>query len=89
MLDITDATSTHVINTTESIATDFAPETIESPNELGESITNLWHSHVNAKNTVRATNSELRAIRVALGEQLSEMKKLLAQPGRSGNGRGF
>jgi hypothetical protein len=89
MLDITDATSTHVINTTESIATDFAPETIESPNELGESITNLWSAHMSAKNTVRATNSELRAIRVALGEQLSEMKKLLAQPGRSGQWSGF
>ena len=89
MLDITDATSTHVINTTESIATDFAPETIESPNELGESITNLWHSHVSAKNTARATNEELRCIRAKLGEQLSEMKLLLAKPGRGGQWSSF
>jgi len=89
MLDITDATTTHVINTTESIATDFAPETIESPNELGESITNLWHSHVSAKNTARATNEELRVLRAKLGEQLSEMKLLLAKPGRGGQWSSF
>jgi hypothetical protein len=59
------------------------------PNQLGESITNLWHSHVNAKNTARATNEELRHIRAKLGEQLSEMKQMLAKPGRGGQWSSF
>jgi hypothetical protein len=84
MLDVIDAT-----NTIESVATDFTPETVESHHELGEAITNRWVAHANAKIMARATNEELRTIRTKLGEQLSEMKKLLAKPGCDGQWSGF
>jgi hypothetical protein len=84
MLEVIDAT-----NTIESVDTDFTPETVKSHHELGEAITNLWSMHVNAKNAARATKGELRAIRAKLGEQLLEMKTLLASPGRDGQWSGF
>jgi hypothetical protein len=89
MLEVIDATSTAAMNATESLATDFPPETMESQNELGEAITSLWSAHLNAKHAARATNEELRTIRAKLGEQLSEMKKLLAKPGRGGQWSAF
>jgi hypothetical protein len=58
-------------------------------NELGETITSLWVAHANAKIASRATNQELRVLRAKLGEQLSEMKQLLAKPGRGGQWSGF
>jgi hypothetical protein len=84
MLEVIDAT-----NTTESLAADFTPETLEAHNELGEAITNLWSAHVNAKNTARATNEELRALRAKLGEQLCRMKEVLVKPGCDGQWSGF
>jgi hypothetical protein len=86
MLEMIDVT-----NTTESLATDFTPETMDSQNEqtLEKAITGLWSAHLHAKNTARATKDELHAIRARLGEQLSEMKKLLASPGRDGQWSGF
>jgi hypothetical protein len=84
MLEVIDAT-----NATESLAADFMPETMESDNELGEAITNLWVAHANAKIAARATNAELRVLRAKLGEQLSEMKQILAKPGRSGQWSSF
>jgi hypothetical protein len=89
MLEVIDATNTDVMNTIESLATDFTPETMQSQNELGESITNLWAAHANAKIAARATNEELRALRAKLGERLSEMKQILAKPGRGGQWSGF
>src|ERR1700728_2115071 len=89
MLEVIDATNTDAMNVIESLATDFTPETMESQNELGESITSLWVEHANAKIAARATNEELRALRTKLGAQLSEMKKLLACPGRDGQWSGF
>jgi hypothetical protein len=84
MLDMID-----VRNATESVAADFLPETLEFQNEVGEAITRLWSAHVNAKITARSTNEELRSIRAKLGEQLSEMKQILAKPGRGGQWSSF
>ena len=78
-----------VTNTNDSLATDFPPETTDPQTEIGEAITNLWSAHVNAKNTARATNEELRALRAKLGERLSEMKQILAKPGCDGQWSGF
>ena len=79
MLDMID-----VVTTTDSVATDFTPEAMDSQNELREAITNLGVAHANAKIAARTTNEELHAIRAKLGEQLHEMKQLLAFPGRDG-----
>lgn len=85
MLDMIDAT-----NTIESVDTDFPPETTtETDDELGEAITSLWAAHLHAKNAARATRNELRDIRAKLGEQLHEMKKMLACPGRDGKWSAF
>jgi hypothetical protein len=84
MLEVIDAT-----NTTESMAGDFTPETVEAHKELGEAITNLWVAHANAKIAAKATSEELRTLRAKLGEQLSEMKQILAKPGRDGQWSGF
>lgn len=84
MLAVIDAT-----NTIESVAADFAPEAVESSNEIGEAITNLWSARVNAKNAARATNEELRVLRAKLGEQLCRMKEVLAKPGCDGQWSGF
>ncbi len=89
MLEVIDAMNTDTMKTTEFLAADFTPETMESQTELGEAITSLWSAHVNAKNTVRATNEELRALRAKLGEQLSAMKQILAKPGCDGQWSGF
>lgn len=80
-----------VTNTTETLAIDFTPETMDSQNEqtLEEAITGLWSAHVNAKSAARATNDELRALRVKLGEQLCRMKEVLAKPGRDGQWSSF
>src|ERR1700685_3026324 len=77
---------TDVMNATES---DFRPEAMDSQDELGEAITNLWVAHANAKIAARATNGELRALRAKLGEQLSRMKQTLAKPGRGGQWSSF
>lgn len=84
MLDMID-----VVTTTDSVATDFTPEAMDSQNELGEAISNLWVAHANAKIAARTTNEELHAIRAKLGEQLCEMKQILAKPGRDGQWSGF
>jgi hypothetical protein len=62
---------------------------MESQNELREAITSLWSAHLNAKNAAKATKEELRIIRAKLGEQLSEMKQILAKPGRGGQWSSF
>jgi hypothetical protein len=85
MLDMIEVTK----NTIESVGTDFPPETMDSQNELGEAITNLWAAHANAKIAARATNEELRTLRAKLGERLHELKQVLAQPGRGGQWSSF
>jgi hypothetical protein len=86
MLEMIDA-----MDTIQSLDTDFTPEAMESQNErtLGDEIASLWFSHVNAKSAARATNEELGLIRAKLGEQLCEMKQILAKPGRDGQWSGF
>jgi hypothetical protein len=83
MLEVIDA-----MNAIESLATEFK-ETADPQTEIGETITNLWVAHSDAKIAARATNDELRAIRRKLGEQLSEMKQILAKPGRGGQWSSF
>jgi hypothetical protein len=79
-----------VVNTSESVVTDYAPVTVEPETEqVGDEIASLWSAHVNAKNLSRATNEELRAIRAKLGVQLCQMKGSLARAGRDGLWSGF
>jgi hypothetical protein len=86
MQNILDAT-----DISDLVLPEFPEATSESPSEqmLGEAITSLWSEHLNAKNTARATNEELRRIRAMLGEQLSELKQILAKPGRGGQWSSF
>jgi hypothetical protein len=84
MLEMIDAT-----NTIESVSADFTPETAEPQVERGDEIASLWSAHTSAKNAARATKQEICAIRAKLGEQLSEMKTMLAIPGRDGQWSGF
>jgi hypothetical protein len=84
MLDIIDAT-----DAPDFLPPDFTAAPPESQIELGDQIADLWSRHLNAKNTAKATNEELRNIRARLGEQLHEMKQVLAQPGRGGQWSGF
>ena len=62
---------------------------MDSQHDLTEAITGLWTAHLNAKIAARATNAELRSLRASLGQQLSEMKKLLVRPGCDGQWSGF
>src|ERR1700722_9290930 len=86
MENILDAT-----DISDLVLPEFLEATTESPSEqmIGETITSLWSEHLNAKNTARATNEELRVLRAKLGEQLSEMKQMLSKPGRDGQWSGF
>jgi hypothetical protein len=84
MLELIDA-----MNTTELLTTDVTPAISNPPNELRDEIASLWVAHTTAKNTARATNAELHAIRAQLGRQLWEVKRLLASPGRDGQWSGF
>ena len=61
----------------------------EPQNERADEIADLWAAHTEAKKAARATKAELHEIRVKLGEQLHEMKKLLVSPGRDGQWSGF
>lgn len=84
MLDIIDTT-----DAADCLLPEFPPAFTESQNQLGEAITTLWVAHSNAKIMSRATNEELRSLRAKLGKQLSEMKTLLAKPGRGGQWSSF
>jgi hypothetical protein len=75
---------------THSVLPEFAVTMeIQSEQELSNEIASLWSAHVNAKNTARATNQDLRKIRAKLGEHLYRMKDILAKPGRDGQWSGF
>jgi hypothetical protein len=78
-----------VTNTIEAVVTQLPAATTESQDERGDEIASLWAAHAEAKITARATNEELRNIRAKLGEQLYEMKQVLAQPGRGGQWSSF
>jgi hypothetical protein len=91
MLEVIDATNTDAMNVIESLATDFTPETADSQNvrTLRDEIASLWSTHLSTKIAARATSEELRVLRIKLGEQLSEMKQILAKPGRGGQWSSF
>jgi hypothetical protein len=89
MLEMIDTTNTDATNTAEFLATDFTPAATDPQTELRQAITDLWIAHSTARNTVRMTKDELRAIRAKLGEQLCRMKEVLASPGRDGQWSGF
>ena len=84
MLDIIDATGAN-----DHLPLEIPPVTVEPQKELGEAITSLWTAHQTAKGAARATRDELRALRIKLGERLSEMKEMLAKPGCAGQWSGF
>jgi hypothetical protein len=86
MQNILDAT-----DVSDLVLSEFPEATSESPGEqmLGEAITNLWFQHVSAKSASKATNAELRTIRAQLGQQLWELKQILAKPGRGGQWSSF
>jgi hypothetical protein len=78
-----------VIDISNLVLPDLPPARTDSQHDLNEAITGLWSAHLQAKNTARATNDELRKIRAMLGEQLSTMKQILAKPGCDGQWSGF
>ena len=84
MLDMID-----VLNTSESVNTDFPTGASEPQDELGDEIASLWLAHVNATTLSKATREEIRTIRTKLAAQLHQMKKSLASPGRDGQWSGF
>ncbi|MGD0696532.1 MAG: hypothetical protein ABSB82_17060 [Terriglobia bacterium] len=57
------------------------PEVEQKPaDEIGE----LWSIHLEAKSVAREAKQALKDVRQRLSERLSEIKPLLARPGRSG-----
>lgn len=61
-----------------------------SPDEadLSAEITELWRLHSDYKGSIKSQTENLRSLRAELGKRLSEMKQLLARPGRSGEWSG-
>jgi hypothetical protein len=57
--------------------------------KLADEIRRLWPAHVEAKAAARKAKAELRDIRRRLAGPLSEMKMLLAKPGRNGGWSSF
>lgn len=66
-----------------------SPETLrpDDPSQeamLSAEIAQLWQIHSDYKGSIKDQTQNLRALRVELGKRLSEMKQLLARPGRNG-----
>ena len=51
-----------VIDISNRVLPDLPPARTDSQHDLNEAITGLWSAHLQAKNTARATNDELRKI---------------------------
>ena len=51
-----------VIDISNLVLPDLPPARTDSQHDLNEAITGLWSAHLQAKNTARATNDELRKI---------------------------
>src|ERR1039458_8984735 len=79
---ITAERGTELVQAESSWAVSVGPS--EDEQGLADVITQLWEVHAQAKNTVKKTNEELKAIRQLLSERLYELKQLLARPGRNG-----
>jgi hypothetical protein len=94
---VTDQTQTLAVP--ESPTTEIAPqagtETAESQTPepehpvqdevaLTAQITELWRLHTDNNGSIKSQTENLRSLRAELGKRLSEMKQLLARPGRNG-----
>jgi hypothetical protein len=53
--------------------------------ELTSQIRTLWIGQARTRENMSSTRKKLRSQRIQLGERLSQMKELLARPGRAGN----
>jgi hypothetical protein len=73
---------------TEAIAT-AAPLECEEEQKLAGEIRELWAEHADAQTTVRKTKAEIEVLRERLSKRLSQMKELLAKPGRKGGWSSF
>jgi hypothetical protein len=51
---------------------------------LTAEITELWRLHADHKGMIKNQTENLRSLRAELGKRLSEMKQVLARPGRNG-----
>jgi hypothetical protein len=51
---------------------------------LTAQITELWRLHTDNNGSIKSQTENLRSLRAELGKRLSEMKQLLARPGRNG-----
>jgi hypothetical protein len=51
---------------------------------LTAEITELWRLHGDFEGSIKSQTENLRSLRAELGKRLSEMKQLLARPGRNG-----
>ena len=79
---IAENTGTELVQAESSQADSVGPS--EDEQRLADEIAQLWEVHAQAKNTVKKTKEELKAIRQLLSERLYELKQLLARPGRCG-----
>jgi hypothetical protein len=103
MTEATDQTQTPAVS--ESLAEEIpaqlaATETTESQTPeleplaqdetaLTAQITELWRLHINYAASMRSQTQNLRSLRAELGKRLSEMKQILARPGRGGEWSGW
>jgi hypothetical protein len=79
---IAENTGTELVQASSSGADSVGPS--EDEQRLADEIAQLWEVHAQAKNTVKKTKEELKAIRELLSERLYELKQVLARPGRNG-----
>lgn len=68
---------------------DTVASTSETEQKLANEIGELWAIHTDAQSVVKKTQQELKSIRERLGENLFQMKILLARPGRSGRWQSY
>jgi len=62
-----------------------APEdAAQDETALTAEISELWRLHSDYKGSIKMQTENLRSLRAELGKRLSEMKQVLAKPGRSG-----
>lgn len=61
----------------------------QDESSLTAQISELWRLHTDYAATMRSQSQNLRSLRTELGKKLSEMKLVLARPGRSGQWSGW
>ena len=60
------------------------PDAILDESMLTAEIAQLWQVHADFKTSLRQQSQNLHSLRAELGKKLSEMKQILARPGRNG-----